>query len=127
MKEKLCKKVVEIGRKSDRVMALVLVFGKEVTRVMCVSAPQVGRSECEKDQFYIGMASKWDWKTLVKWFLVCGTSVDMLGDGLMVLRVCVVGMELAKEMLKKVDYFSSVMKSSCAWQIHGLKRKSREK
>ena len=27
--------------------------------------------------------------------------MDMLGDGLMVLRVCMVGMELAKKMLRK--------------------------
>ena len=38
-------------------------------------------------------------KTLVKWFLVWRASTDMLGDGLMVLRVCMVGMKLAKEML----------------------------
>ena len=28
-----------------------------------------------------------------------GTSTDMLGDGLMALKVCMVGMDLAKEML----------------------------
>ena len=60
-------------------------------------------------------------KTLVKWFLVWGTSTDMLGDGLMVLRMCIVGMELAKEMLREEDYSSFVMKRSCASQIHGLK------
>ena len=40
-------------------------------------------------------------KTLVKCFLVWRTSTDMLGDGLMVLRVCMVGMELAKGMLRE--------------------------
>ena len=40
----------------------------------------------------------------------------MLGDGLMVLRVCMVGMALAKEMLREEDYSSFVMKSSCAWK-----------
>ena len=61
-------------------------------------------------------------KTLVKWFLVWGTSMDMLGDGLMVLRACMVGMELAKEMMREEDYSSFVMKRSCSWHIHGLKR-----
>ena len=55
-------------------------------------------------------------KALVKWFLVWETLTDMLGDGLMVLRV---GMELAKEMLREEDYSSFVMKRSCAWQILG--------
>ena len=39
---------------------MVLVFEEEVIRVICAYAPQVGRSECEKDQFYDDMASEWD-------------------------------------------------------------------
>ena len=66
-------------------------------------------------------------KTLVKWFLARETSTNMLGDGLMALRVCMVGMELAKEMLREEDYSSFAMKSNSAWQIHGLKKRSREK
>ena len=67
MKEKLCKKVVEVLRKSDRVM----VFEEEVIRVTCVYAPQEGRSECEKDQFDNKMADDFIingriYKTLVK-------------------------------------------------------------
>ena len=42
-------------------------------------------------------------KTLVKWFLVYGTSTDMFEEELMILRVCMVGMELAKEMLREED------------------------
>ena len=38
-----------------------------------------------------------------------------------------VGMKLTKEMLREEDYLSFVMKRSCAWQIHGLKRRSRKK
>ena len=37
-----------------------------------------------------------------------------------------VGMELVKEMLKEEDYSSFVMKRICAWQTHGLKRRSKE-
>ena len=44
-------------------------------------------------------------KTLVKWFLVWETSTEMLGNGLMVLKVCMVGMELAKEMLREERLF----------------------
>ena len=37
------------------------------------------------------------------------------------------GIELANKMLREEDYSSFVMKRSCAWQIHGSKRRSREK
>ena len=50
----------------------------------------------------------------------------MFGDGLMVLRVCMVGKKLAKEMLKEEDYSSFAMKRSCAEKTHSLKRR-REK
>ena len=60
VKEELCEKVVEIGRKSDRVMAVVLVFVEQVKRVACAYASQVARSECEKDQLYNDMAGEWD-------------------------------------------------------------------
>ena len=60
MKEELCDKVVKVQRKIDRVIAMVLVSEEEVSRVISTYAPQVGRSECEKDQFYNDMASTWD-------------------------------------------------------------------
>ena len=83
-----------------------------------------GKSESEKDQFYNDMVSG-ICEALMKRFLVWGTSTDMFGDGLMVLRMCMVGITLAKERLRE-EYFSSfVIKRNCAWQIHGLKR-SRE-
>ena len=59
------------------------------------------------------MANEWDLQNQVKWFLVWELQPDMLGDGLMGLRICMVGMELPKEMLRKEDHLSSVMKRSC--------------
>ena len=38
VKEELCEKVVVVRRKSDRVMATMLVFEKEVIRVICAYA-----------------------------------------------------------------------------------------
>ena len=49
MKVELCKNIVEVWKKSDRVMAIVLVFEGEVIRVICAYAPLVGRLGCEKD------------------------------------------------------------------------------
>ena len=65
---------------------------KEVVRVTCACAPQVARSECEKDQFYDDMASEWDLQNPGEMILGLGTSTDILGDGLMALKVCVAGM-----------------------------------
>ena len=48
-------------------------------------------------------------------FLSGRTLTDILRDRLMVLRMCMVGMKLAKEMLREEDYSSFLMKSSCAW------------
>ena len=58
VKEQLYEKVVEVLRKSDRVMAMVRVFEEKVITVIWVYAPQGGRSENEKDQFYNDMASE---------------------------------------------------------------------
>ena len=60
VKEELCEKVVEVRRKSDRVMAIVMAFEEEVVRVICGYAPQRGRIDVEKEQFYDDMASEWD-------------------------------------------------------------------
>ena len=60
MKKELCNQVLEVRRKSDKVMAMVLVFEEKVIRVICAYAPQVERSECEKDHFHNDMASEWD-------------------------------------------------------------------
>ena len=41
VKEELCEKVIEVRRKSGRLMAMVLVFEEKVIRVICAYAPQV--------------------------------------------------------------------------------------
>ena len=60
VKEELCEKVVEVRRRSDRVMSIVMVFEEEVLRVICGYGPQSGRTNAEKDQFYDALASEWE-------------------------------------------------------------------
>ena len=60
MKEKIYENVVEVRRKSDRVMSIVLTLGREVMRVICAYGPQSKRPNTEKVRFYDGMASEWD-------------------------------------------------------------------
>ena len=52
VKEELCENVVEVRRRCDRVMAIGLVFGEEVVRVICAYAPQSGKLNSEKERFY---------------------------------------------------------------------------
>ena len=60
VKEEISGNVVEVRRKSDRVMAIVLTFGGVVMRIICVSGPQSGRPDAEKVCFYDEMGSEWD-------------------------------------------------------------------
>ena len=60
VKKKISGNVVEVRRKSDRVMAIVLNFGREVMRVICAYGPQSGRPDAEKVRFYDEMGSEWD-------------------------------------------------------------------
>ena len=60
MKEELCEKVVEVRRKSDRVMTVVMALEEEVVRIICVYGPQSGRTGAEKERFYDDLRSEWD-------------------------------------------------------------------
>ena len=60
MKEGLCEKVVEVRRRSDRVMTVVMVLEEEVLRIICVYGPQSGRTAAEKEHFYDDLRSEWD-------------------------------------------------------------------
>ena len=44
VREKLSEKVVELQRRSDQVMTMVQAFREELVRVMCVYAPQSGKT-----------------------------------------------------------------------------------
>ena len=52
VKEELCENVVEVRGSSDIVMAIGLVFGEEVVRVIWAYALQSGKSDAEKERFY---------------------------------------------------------------------------
>ena len=60
MKEEISGNVVEVRRKSDRVMAIVPTLGREVMHVICAYGPQRGRPDAEKVHVYDEMGSEWD-------------------------------------------------------------------
>ena len=59
VKEELCENVLEVRRRCDRVMAIGLVVGEEVVRMMCAYAPQSGKPDSEKERFSEEMAREW--------------------------------------------------------------------
>ena len=60
MKKELSRNVVEVTRKNDRDMAIVLTLGKKVIRTICSHRLPSGRPDPDKVCFYDEMASKWD-------------------------------------------------------------------
>ena len=60
VKEELCEKVIEVRRRSDRVMAVLLTLEEVMMRVVCGYGPQSGRPGIEKEQFYNELSSDWD-------------------------------------------------------------------
>ena len=47
--KELCEKAVEVRRKSDRVMTVVMAFEEEVVRIICLYGLQSGRASAEKE------------------------------------------------------------------------------
>ena len=78
-------------------MKMVLDFEEEVIRVICAYAPQVGRSECEKDQFYNDIASEWDLQNPSEVVLGLGDFNGHVGKRIDCFENVHGGMELAKK------------------------------
>ena len=60
MKEEISGNDLEVRRKSDRAMAIVLTLGREVIQIICAYGPQSRRPDTEKVCFYDEMASEWN-------------------------------------------------------------------
>ena len=52
VKEELCEKAVDMRRKSDIVMPVVMARKEELVRIICVYGPQSGRTGADKEGFY---------------------------------------------------------------------------
>ena len=52
VKKEVCDEVVEVRRRNDRIMAMVMTFEKEMLKVICVYGPRNGKPITEKQQFY---------------------------------------------------------------------------
>ena len=52
VRKDLCRNLVAINRISDRIMVVIITFSKKVVRIICIYAPQCGRSISEKEKSY---------------------------------------------------------------------------
>ena len=73
------------------------------------------------------MAREWDLRNPSKVVLSMGDFNGHVGRRIDGFEGVHGSVKLAEEMLSEENYSSFVMKRSCAWQIHGLKRRSRVK
>ena len=121
MKEEISGNVVEVRRKSDRVMAIVLTLGREVMRVICSYGPQSGRPDAEKVRFYDEMGSSSEIIVSLGDF---NGHVGKYAEGFEGVHG---GNSVGKKMQKEEVCWSFVMRESCAWQILGLKRQTKRK
>ena len=83
MKEEISGNIVEVRRKSDRVMAIVLTLGREVMLIVCAHGPRSERPDAEKVYFYDEMATEWDF----------GSSSEIFGGFQWTCGDCVEGFE----------------------------------
>ena len=60
VKQEISGNVVEVRKKSDKVMAIVLTLGREIMRIICAYGPQSKKPDAEKVRFYDKMGSEWD-------------------------------------------------------------------
>ena len=86
VKEKISGNVVEVKRKSDRVMATVLTLDRKVMRIICGYGPKSGRPDAEKVRFYDEMGVSGTWEVQVKPLFLWEISMDMWGNVLRVLK-----------------------------------------
>ena len=60
VKEEISGNIVEVRRKRDKMMAIVLTLDKEVIRIICACVPQSKTPDTDKVCFYDEMTIKWD-------------------------------------------------------------------
>ena len=79
MKEEISRNVVEVRRKSDRVMGIMLTLGGELIRITCAYGPQSGRTDIKKVHFYNEKASQRDLKSSSEMVISLGDFDGHLG------------------------------------------------
>ena len=128
VKEKISGNVVEVKRKSDRVMAIVLTLGREVMRVICAYGPQSGRPDAEKVRFCDEMGSERDLGSSSEIVVSLGDfngHVGKYAEGFEGVHGGNGGGKRNAEGRRLLEFCDE--RESCVWQILGLKRQTKGK
>ena len=81
VKEELCEKVVDVRRKSDRVIVwLVLAFGKQVIRVISAFGPKAGTPLEEKHRFHDELAGEYELQNTSEVVFALGDFQGLVGE-----------------------------------------------
>ena len=98
--KELCE-VVEMGRKSDRVMTVLMALEDGVVKNICVYGLQSGRTGAEKERFYDNLRSEWYLHSMGDLVLGMGDFNGHVGKWIEGYEVCMEEMELGREIWKE--------------------------
>ena len=116
VKERLCEKVVEVQRKSDRVMTVVMVLEEEVVRIINVFRLQSVRTCAEKERFYDDLEREWDLHSVGDLVLGMGEFNGNVGKQIEGYQGVHGGNGIGE---RKVEGNVKKCERSCVWQTHG--------
>ncbi|ESO08648.1 hypothetical protein HELRODRAFT_169536 [Helobdella robusta] len=119
VREELVEKVLEVRRRSNGVIVVVMVFGKVIMRVISGYAPQQSRKEEEKDRFYDDVSDEIGQAGLDEFVVLLG---DLNGH----VKVYMGDGDMIYGMRKGVECWSWRMHIVWWWEIPGLQGNQRD-
>ena len=122
-REDLCMNVVKINRISDRVMVVVIIFGKKVVRNVCAYAPQCGRSMSKKKKFYEEMARGCEVENANEVLICLEDFNGHIGKKVDGFEGVHGGFEIGKRNVEGRLLLEFVLKKECVWVNSWFKKK----
>ena len=123
VKEELCESVVEIRRRSDRIMTMCLIFWKEMIRLICVYLPQSEKPDIQKDKFYDELVHEWEMKGTKELTLEIGDFNSYAGKKMDRFKGAHGENKIGEENLEGRTLSEFCNQKDLYGRIHGLRRK----
>ena len=118
--EKWIEKVFDIKRVSDRLMLIKIIVGETIVTVLSAYAPQVVLDAAAKDAFYDDLQRQWLRSVRLKYWFHVGTSMTILENQLLDMKVYMVVMGLVSVTLKVNVFWSLLLQMILLWVIRTL-------
>ncbi|ESO04115.1 hypothetical protein HELRODRAFT_173203 [Helobdella robusta] len=126
VREELVEKVLEVRRRSNGVIVVVMVFGKVIVRVISGYAPQQSRKEEEKDGFYDDVSDEIGQAGLDEFVVLLGDLNGRVGRMQTDMKVYMGDGDMVYGMRKGVECWSWRMHITWWWGIPGLQGNQRD-